>query len=373
MKHNDRRARRAALEVRLDAARRRIEVKDTELDEARRRRSLMAKALEEAFPGSRIYFNGSVAHGDALTPLTDVDFGIVVPNFAGVYGPGRRGPRVLMEQARDALKDAFGQEFPKLVVTIEGQSHAVLVRFGDPVTPGEKDFTADVIVAIDNPAGAGLFIPDLPDGWERSHPERHTQLVLEAIDSSDVWFARHVRLLKHYNRTHSKRLCSWNIKALALDSLAVPLGYLDGLTAWFDHAIEHLSIESTPDPAGVSIPIETTVTRSETVAHLKIARSRIRRAIALCDDGKEEAALAELARVFPLFDSDSVFNRVAAAAERAAWRLQHPDDDDEGDGGSGGSRPTPTPTPSTGPALLVPAAAASTSFTTSTAARSWAP
>jgi hypothetical protein len=257
-------------------------------------------------------------------------------------------------------------------VTIEGQTHAVLVRFGDPVTSGEKDFTADVIVAIDNPTGAGLYIPDLPDGWERSHPERHTQLVLDAIASSDVWFARHVRLLKHYNRTHAKRLCSWNIKALALDSLTQPSGYLDGLTAWFDHAFNRLSIELTPDPAGVSGPIETNVERTEVIAHLRTARARIHRAIAMCEDGKEEAALAELAVVFPMFNTEGLINRLAANAERAAWRLQHPEEDDDAGGGSGGSRPTPRPAPRTGPAVITPAAAA-TSFISRTPARSWAP
>lgn len=370
MKHNDWRARRAALEARLDTARRRIEVTPEELEEARRRRSLLAKACEEAFPGCRVYFNGSVAHGDALTPLTDVDLGIVHPNFDGRYGPGRQGPRELMERARDAIKDALGDEFPNLVVTIEGQTHAVLVRFGDPVSAGQKDFTADVIIAIDNETGAGLHIPSLPDGWERSHPERHTQLVLEAIQSSEVWFARHVRLLKHYNRTHGKRLCSWNIKALALGCLTAPLGYLDGSLTWLNYAIEQLSIEETPDPARVSIPIETNTARSEVVAHLKLARSHVQRAVALCDDGKPEAAIAELAKVFPDFDSDSVYDKVKAAAERAAWRLQHPDDGHDDTGGTGGSRPKPTPSPSTGPALLTPAAAA-VSFTSVTPARSW--
>nr|MBS1900730.1 hypothetical protein [Actinomycetota bacterium] len=73
-------------------ARQRIQVTDEELDEARKRRSAIASALLAEFPGARTYFNGSIAHGDALTPLTDVDLGIVIPNTDGRYGPGRKGP-----------------------------------------------------------------------------------------------------------------------------------------------------------------------------------------------------------------------------------------------------------------------------------------
>ena len=77
------------LEQTLETARRRVEVSKAELDEARRRRDQIGASLRAAFPGSRVYVNGSIAHGDALFPLTDVDLGIVVPDPDHRYGPGR--------------------------------------------------------------------------------------------------------------------------------------------------------------------------------------------------------------------------------------------------------------------------------------------
>lgn len=88
----------------LDRARRQIEVSDEELAEARRRRGLLEAALRDEFPGCRVYLNGSVAHGDALTPLTDVDIGGVAFGDDDPYGPGQEGPRDPMERARDAIK-----------------------------------------------------------------------------------------------------------------------------------------------------------------------------------------------------------------------------------------------------------------------------
>jgi hypothetical protein len=143
----------------------------------------------------------------------------VVVEDADGYGPDGLGPRPLMEQAKDAIKDQLKDDYPKLTVTIEGQKRAVLVRFGDPVTPGQDDFTADVMVVIDDPDGAGLFIPNtkLPEGWDRAEPETHTALVLKAIDTTDKAFARTIRLLKLWRDRHGNPLCSWNIKALALE------------------------------------------------------------------------------------------------------------------------------------------------------------
>lgn len=77
------------LEQLLDAARQKIAVTDEELHEARRRRQLLADSMLRAFPGSTTYFNGSIAHGDANTPLTDVDLGVKLSagESAG-FGPG---------------------------------------------------------------------------------------------------------------------------------------------------------------------------------------------------------------------------------------------------------------------------------------------
>src|SRR5688572_13695389 len=92
------------LENILNAARIRIQVSDEELAEARKRRAAIASVLRAEFPGSRTYVNGSIAHGDALTPLTDVDLGVVVPDPDNQYGPGLKGPKDLKARAADAIR-----------------------------------------------------------------------------------------------------------------------------------------------------------------------------------------------------------------------------------------------------------------------------
>lgn len=293
------------LEQTLDHARRAIEIDQAEIDEAKDRRAAVADALCAEFPGCRVYFNGSIAHGDALTPLTDVDLGVVVPDPEGTYGPGRRGPHDLQVRAAHAIRAELKGTYGDLAVEVEGRKRSILVWFRDPVAPGRPDFTADVIVAVDNADEPGLYIPRWTS-WDRSDPEKHTELVLTAIKATDVAYARVVRLVKHWSRQHDKPLCSWQIKALALGCLTVPTALVPGLLAWFRCAADQLTLEDTPDPAGVSKPIETPIARTEVVRMLRDAADRLDRAIGLERAGYPTLALDELAG---LFDDETMLPR----------------------------------------------------------------
>lgn len=286
------------LEQVVNEARRRIEVSDAELVEARRRRSAIGTVLREEFVGSRTYVNGSVAHGDALTPLSDIDLGVVIADPDHEYGPGRHGPKALKERAADAIRAGLKQEYGDLAVEVKGRKRSILVRFRDPVSPGKPDFTADVIVAIDNPNGAGLYIPRF-ESWDRSHPEKHTELVSTANKITKARFARIVRLLKHWNRRNGKSLCSWNIKALALGCVVIPTDMIAGMRDWFRYAIAQLSLGETSDPAGVATnPIKLNDTRNEVVRRLKRSVEKLDRAVDYESAGYMVLACNELAKFF---------------------------------------------------------------------------
>lgn len=287
------------LEQHLEAARRRIQVDDEELDEARRRRTLLGDVLKAEFTGSEIYINGSVAHGDALTPLTDVDLGVIVDEAKHTHGPGKRGCSDLQERAARAMRAALADEFPDASVHWRDRRRSVLVRFRKPVDPAEDDFTADVIVAVDN-VEDGLFIPNNL-GWDRSHPQKHTQLVKAANKDSRSTYARVVRLLKHWNRRNGYPLCSWNIKALALAVLTKPGHLLGGMLLWFDHAINSLEQGLTEDPAHVSdepIAINKDMTLRQVIDQLDASRDQLRAAARLERQGWPLQAQEQLAKFF---------------------------------------------------------------------------
>lgn len=283
-----------AVESALLAARARIEVTQEELTEAEQRRRDLSAVLRAEFSGSRTFINGSVAHRDALNPLSDIDLGVVIPDPDGEYGPGKRGPSSLQERAANAIQ-RLRPKYPNLRVEYKNRKRSILVRFGEPVAKGEADFTADVIVALDFPTGAGLYIPTF-DRWDRSHPERHTQLVQEADVLTAKTFSRGTRLMKHWNRRHDKPICSWNIKALALESLCEPASMTTYIELWLDHAIKELEKGETEDPAGVAGPIKMNKTKTEVLRLLRDARDTFSRALQLESEGYAILALNELAK-----------------------------------------------------------------------------
>lgn len=282
----------------VNDARLRIQVTKEELDEARKRRAAIAAALRKEFPGSRHYVNGSVAHGDALTPLTDVDLGVVVPNPDGVYGPGKKGPSELQERAAAAVRRDLAAEYGDLRVEVRGRKRSILVRFRDPIRKGLPDFTADVITAIDYPNGPGLYIPRF-DSWDRSHPEEHTRLITEANTRTKSVYARTVRLLKHWNRQNGQTLCSWNIKALALSCLTSEEALITSMRDWFAYAIDELKKGETQDPARVADkPIKLNAPRGEVLKRLEGALQKLDKAITYDLAGYPVLAQKELSDLF---------------------------------------------------------------------------
>lgn len=293
-------AEKKSLQELLDAARCQIEVGDEELAEARRRRGLLEAALRDEFPGCRVYLNGSIAHGDALTPLTDVDIGGVAFDGDDAYGPGKEGPRDPMERARDTIKSHLGAEFPKLRVVIEGQRRAVLVSFGDPVTAGAEDFTADVVIAVDNEGGVGIFIPNLPeDDWDPSAPEQHTALVRVANIRTLRVYARAIRLLKFWNIHHGEPVCSWLLKVLGLPSITSRLPLALALKGFFTHATAALRAGPIQDPVGVSDPIKPNLPLADVLSRFDEALGLITQALEAEAAGRPYAAQHALARLLP--------------------------------------------------------------------------
>lgn len=285
-----------SLEVIAAGALGRIQVTREEINTARDRQEQVAGVVRGEFSGSYTYTNGSVAHGDALDPLTDVDLGVVVHDPEGLYGPGKLGPGALQKRAAAAIKTHLRENYPNLRVELAGQKRSILIRFRET---GREDFTADVIVAIDNVGRAGLFIPRHAS-WDRSDPEKHTELVLAALKKTDIAYARVVRLLKHWNRGKgTPPLCSWNIKALALDVITEPIDLIPGLLAWFIYAAAELDKGETADPARVAEkPIHLNVSRTEAVRVLRDALEHLQQAVDYEQHGYRVLAHDCLAKLF---------------------------------------------------------------------------
>lgn len=282
----------------LDEALSAVQVTPAELAEARRRRDQVMDALRKEFSGGRLYLNGSLAHGDAIDPLADFDVGVVVAAAEAVdFGPGKKSASELKERVRDAIRAALCDEFPDLRIEIEGRKRSVLIRFSDPVSSRAADFTGDVICALDHPDG-GLYIPNF-GSWDRSDPETHTRLVLDAIDRTEAVFARTIRLLKYWNSHHGRAFCSWHLKVLGMDAIQEPMLLIDALKAFFSTSMGALESGPTSDPADVGPDIETNTTMTEALKKLDSALGHVDRAIQAEETERPLRAQVELSALLP--------------------------------------------------------------------------
>lgn len=281
----------------LTEGHRKITITPPEYLEARRRREMLAFALIKEFHG-QVYSTGSLVHGDAMTPLSDFDVGIVVSDRGSGYGPEGRGPSSLCERACNAIRESLHRHFPSSAVTVDGQKRAILVDFD--VANMHGSFSADVIVAVPNLNGPGVLIPDLfRDGWDQSHPMAHAEMVHGAVRRIGAPFIQVVRLVKYWNRRHGMPLCSWNIKALALGCLVPWVSLTEALHIFFHTAAQALSRELTPDPAGVAPPIRLELARDEVILRLSAAVGILDRAIKYASVGAPMEAADELSLLFP--------------------------------------------------------------------------
>ncbi|MBT3152733.1 nucleotidyltransferase [Streptomyces sp. CHD11] len=276
---------------------RRIAITDNEYAEAKERLNMLSSALAEGF-GQEVYVNGSIAHGDALSPLSDIDLGVVLGE-PWAARERRHSPGVIMKRACEVIETLAGKRYPGISADFAEQKRAVVVQFGD-AKKSYYDFTADVIVALDYREGRGVLIPNLQrQGWDRSDPIRHSELIRLANASSDLSFNAVVRIVKQWNRATGQPLSSWNIKALALSCITRPTTLTEGLYTFFHYAKQALSSGLTPDPAGIGPPIGLEMRRSKVLAYLNNACDAFDRVIENAASGRLLETCESLREIFP--------------------------------------------------------------------------
>lgn len=274
-----------------------IQAEDHVLKETRKRRDLVLSAAGTFTGALRTFRSGSVAHGTVIKPVSDGDGGGVLDRRSfptlGPDGDGV-GPRDIVSRARDHVLYVVRPEYSK--VTAEITKRAILVAFHEPLSSGE-DPTVDLVMALTRREAEGLWIPNTElNTWSASHPEKHTELLVDVPRELRVLRARVVRLVKAWNKQYTDpAMSSFNIEALALLGV-VRVGNLEtALAEFFTYSAGDLARRLTPDPANVSPPIKCP-DRELAVLRLQTATTAMRDA--LSNDRDEDRVKTALSRVF---------------------------------------------------------------------------
>lgn len=285
----------------------RVKARPDQLNEAKDRADAVKDALGRIYPGAETYATGSVAHGDALSPLNDIDIGVILTNRPDL-GPGRSRPEDEMAGTADELARLLQRRYPNLTAKSDNK-RSIVLEFNEPAAAGEADFTCDVIIAVPAPPDplnrgtSSLLIPntELSAGWDENDPPGHVERLRQAEHKSEGSFTRTVRLVKHWrDGLSAKPFYSWNIKTLALEAGTESTQPFEGLYRFFEHAVFSVAEGPTENPGSANYPPPSVPTdRLDVVQQLKDALATLERARMYSFDGRHEKARQELIKLFP--------------------------------------------------------------------------
>ena len=285
----------------IEQLRQGIAADDTALAEARRRRdAVLGAAL--TFPGAlRTFRSGSLATGFVNRPVADADCGLVLDRRRyPELGPDGDGvlPGAVVERIQNHIRPSLRERYPQS--SIWKMKRGLLIKFNAPLD-AEQDPTVDVVISLNRQKDEALWIPNLDeDRWDPSHPKKHVELFTSGPPNLRRTRAQVARLAKaQVKQFEEPTLSSFNVVALAWESVHKSEPLVLALFGLFEHAASELPERLTQDPAEVSGPIALPDNLDPDGIASRLHRAREGLKAAIDAGGDEEKARSALAGVYP--------------------------------------------------------------------------
>ena len=273
---------------------------DTQKQLVAGRRTSTAGYLKDSFgsssnmPLERTALIGSAGRDVIIRPLDDIDVMAVFANKDNVFETYRHNSQAFLYRIRDALS-----QYQVKIVGARGQ--AVRLFYAQPphvdIAPVFKWSGVD----------AGYALPDGKGGWLTTNPDKHEAYMAKRNMALSFHLKPLVRMLKRWNRVHSKRLKSFHLEVIAASIFSnLSSNSRDASVKFFEWAPNHLSVS---DPAGHSGDLSLYLSwqqRQEVKTSFDSSADRARRAIEAENRGDHQEAV-RLWRIiygdeFPAYD-----------------------------------------------------------------------
>lgn len=236
------------------------------------RKKTVEENLSTAFPATSDlpFWNGiligSASKNTIIRPLDDIDVLAVFSNENKAWNKYWNDSTSFINRVRNAYDGLVSQQ-----VGTRGQAVRVFFETG-----GHVD-VAPVFLQ-----GEGVYhLPNGTGGWILTAPTAATNWFTTRNHELNYNLAPLVRLIKSWNRAHSKRMRSYHLETVAA-TLFSSLGsnYRNGLQCFFEWAPNWLNVD---DPGGQSGSLSsylTTSSRADLLTALSSAKDRANQAVA---------------------------------------------------------------------------------------------
>jgi hypothetical protein len=252
------------------------------------RKSTVEKRLAGRFPATsdlpyaRAILMGSASKGTIIRPIDDVDVLVVFSNVKKAWDKYRNDSQSFIYRIRDAYDGISVQQ-----VGTRGQAVRVFYKDGGHV---------DVAPVFSR--GEGVYrLPNGTGGW-----------LLTAPTVANTWFAARnqmlgyrlvpvVRMLKAWNRTHSKRMQSFHLETVAASAFkSISPNHRTALQRFFEWAPKWVNVS---DPGGQGGNLSTYLTQTGRKGLLESFASAAERA-ARANEAEARGDHAEAKRLWAL-------------------------------------------------------------------------
>ena len=208
---------------------------------------------------------GSAAKNTIIRPFDDIDVLAVFSNEKNAWNKYRYDSKSFIYRIRDAYDGVSAQQ-----VGTRGQAVRVFYESGGHVDVAPVFWVGDDVYSL--PAGDGSWIHTAPTTANAWYLEKHREL--------SYHLSPLVRLLKCWNRAHSKRLRSFHLETVAGTTFSsLGTNYRDALQKFFEWAPTRLSVQ---DPGGQGGDLSSYLTwngRQQVLTALSSANERAQSAV----------------------------------------------------------------------------------------------
>lgn len=234
------------------------------------RKSSVDRDMETAFPSSsdmpywKGMLMGSAAKGTIIRPLDDIDVLAVFSNEIGAWSKYAYDSKSFIYRVRNAYNGFKTQQ-----VGTRGQAVRVFYESGGHVDVAPVFLQGNDVYQLPNGTG----------GWLRTAPTMANAWYGERNKALGYHLGPIVRLLKSWNRAHSKRFRSFHLETVAATTFgSLGSNYRDALQKYFEWAPSYLNVS---DPGGYGGDLSTYLTwsgRQELLQALSSAADRAKKA-----------------------------------------------------------------------------------------------
>lgn len=216
----------------------RLEITSLQEERVSARHSGVRDVLADQFTLRRSFLTGSYKRHTMIAPLKEADidlFAVLDP----LHYPG-----LAVTDFLESVRLALREEYPRT---------PRFSKNGQAITISFTDFKIDVVPAFDR-QGGGYLIPDIhSERWIATDPKAHEKLASEQNSWHHGSLVPLIKMIKCWNRAHSKLLRSFHLENLVikvLHQMSID-DWPSALRYFFQKAKDELW-HPLPDPAGYS-------------------------------------------------------------------------------------------------------------------------